>query len=202
MKYSEYVNVFHEQIKNFGIDSSHEEILLIFPYFEKKVFKKGEVFLKEGECCNEAYFIIRGLVRSYQVLPNDNEKTYIICREHNIFTEHSSFMSRKPSTDNLEAMEETEVLFISHENLMNLYKKYHIWDTIGRIICDQNYIVSLARLKSLMNDDALKRYKRYLKSFQNILHRIPQNIVASYLGITPQSFSRLKRELDDRVKIL
>jgi CRP-like cAMP-binding protein len=195
MKYTEYLNDFHTQIKRFGITPSFEETLLIFPYFERRLFKKGEVFLKEGECCNEAYFILKGLVRSYNIQPNGNEKTYAIFFEHYIFTEHSSFMSRKPSTDILEAIEETETLFISHEKLMILFKNYHVWETIGRKISDTNYIVSLLRLKSLMNDDALQRYRKYLNLFRDVLDRIPQNIAASYIGITPQSFSRLKKQI-------
>jgi CRP-like cAMP-binding protein len=198
MKYSEYINAFYEQTKKFGIDPPLETIALIFQNTERRLFKKGEIFLKQGDVCNEAYFIVKGLVRSYSILPNGTEKTYIICRENNIFTESSSFMSRKPSTDFLEAIEETEVLVISHETLLGLYTKYHVWETIGRKISDLNYIVSLRRLKSLMNDDAEKRYQRYLKSYQNVLDRIPQKIAASYLGITPQSFSRLKRELETK----
>jgi CRP-like cAMP-binding protein len=196
MKYSEHINAFYEQTKKFGIDPPIEVIGLIFENTERKFFKKGEIFLKQGEVCNEAYFIVKGIVRSYSILANGTEKTYIICRENNIFTESSSFMSRKPSTDFLEAIEDTEVLIISHENLLGLYDKYHIWETIGRKISDLNYIVSLRRLKSLMNDDAEERYKKYLHSYRNILDRIPQNIASSYLGITPQSFSRLKRELE------
>ena len=196
MKYSEYINAFYEQTKKFGIDPPIEVISLIFENTERKVFKKGEIFLKQGEVCIEAYFIVKGMVRSYGILPNGTEKTYMICRENNIFTESSSFMSRRPSSDFLEAMEDTEVLITRYEKLLGLYEKYHVWATIGRKISDLNYIVSLRRLKSLMNDSAEFRYKSFLNSYRNVLDRIPQHIVASYLGITPQSFSRLKKELD------
>ncbi len=189
---------FIERIRFFGVDISDKELELFFPLVKYKVFKKGQIFLREGEVCNEAYFIVKGIIRSYNILPNGTEKTYIICRESNIFSEHSSFISRKPSTDYLEAIEDTIVYFITYENLKNLYDTNHSWATIGRKISDQNYIVSLGRLKSLMNDDAEKRYRRFLKSFQNVLDRIPQNVVASYLGITPQSFSRLKREIEQK----
>jgi CRP-like cAMP-binding protein len=195
MKYSEYINAFYEQIKHFGVNPTKEDVALIFANTERKKFKKGEIILKQGEICNEAYFILNGLIRSFTVLPNGNENTYLICRERYIFTEHSSFMSRKPSTDYLEAIEETEVLVTTHETLMSLYKNYRQWETMGRKISDKSFIVSLIRLKSLMNDDAEKRYKRFLYSFRNVLDRIPQNIAASYIGITPQSFSRLKQQI-------
>lgn len=129
-------------------------------------------------------------------MPNGAEKTFVICRENNIFTEHSSFISQTPSTDFLETLEDTEVLFIKYDDLMTLFNQYHAWESVGRKISDINYIVSNDRLRSMMNDDAITRYKRFLHSYQNILPRIPQNIIASYLGITPQSLSRLKKGLE------
>jgi CRP-like cAMP-binding protein len=197
MKYSEYINAFYEQIKHFGVNPTKEDVALIFANTERKKFKKGEIILKQGEICNEAYFILNGLIRSYNILPNGNEKTYLICREQYIFTEHSSFMSRKPSTDFLEALEDTEVLVVTHETLMSLYSNYHQWETMGRKISDKNFIVSIIRLKSLMNDDAEKRYRSFLYSYRNVIDRIPQNIAASYIGITPQSFSRLKQQIGE-----
>ncbi|PWK26938.1 CRP-like cAMP-binding protein [Arcicella aurantiaca] len=185
-----------EKIMFFGVYPSESEIEFLRPYLISKTYKKGEIILKAGDICTEAYFIKKGLMRSFQMMPNGNQKTYIISRELNIFTEHVSFMSQTPSTDFIEAIEETEVVAFNYEDLMSLYTKYHVWETIGRKISDINFIISQKRLRSMMNDDAATRYKKFQHSYQNILHRIPQHIVASYLGITPQSLSRLKRELD------
>ena len=97
----------------------------------------------------------------------------------------------------METLEDTDVLYIKHDDLMILFKKNHAWESVGRKISDINFIVSKDRLRSMMNDDAITRYKRFLHSYQNILHRIPQNIIASYVGITPQSLSRLKKGFDN-----
>jgi CRP-like cAMP-binding protein len=185
-----------EKIMSFGVIPTEEDIALLIPYLKTKVFKKGEIILKAGETCTEGYFIKRGILRTFQMMPNGNERTYIITRELNIFSEHVSFMSQNPSTDYVEAIEETEVIVFYYEDLMNLYEKYHVWETIGRKLSDINFIISHRRLRSMMNDDAATRYRKYQHSYQNILHRIPQRIVASYLGITPQSLSRLKREIE------
>jgi CRP-like cAMP-binding protein len=197
MKYSQYINAFYEQMKHFGVNPTMEEVALIFENTYRKSFKKGEIILKQGDYCNHAYFITKGLVRSFNVLPNGTEKTYLIWRENYICTEHSSFMSKKPSNDFLEALEDTDVLVTSHEILMSLYRDYHNWETMGRKISDKSFIVSLARLKSLMNEDAEQRYSTYLKTFRNVLDRVPQNVAASYIGITPQSFSRLKKQIGE-----
>jgi CRP-like cAMP-binding protein len=169
----------------------------VVPFIHHKTFKKGEIILNAGDVCKEFYFITQGLLRSFHRMSNGSERTYVICRENNIFTEHSSFIAQTPSTDFIEAIEDTEVLYISYEDLMTLYKKYHAWESVGRKVSDINFVVSKDRLRSMMNDDAITRYKRFLHSYQNILHRIPQHIVASYLGITPQSLSRLKKGFED-----
>lgn len=169
----------------------------VIPFIHHKTFRKGEIILNAGDVCKEFYFITQGLLRSFHRMSNGSERTYVICRENDIFTEHSSFISQTPSTDFIEAIEDTEVLYISYEDLMTLYKNYHAWESVGRKVSDINFVVSKERLRSMMNDDAITRYKRFLHSYQNILHRIPQHIVASYLGITPQSLSRLKKGFEE-----
>jgi hypothetical protein len=79
---------------------------------------------------------------------------------------------------------------------MYLFKTYHSWETLGRNISDANFIFSQKRLRSMMNDDASTKYSKFKKYYENIAHRIPQNVIASYLGITPQSLSRLKKETE------
>lgn len=177
----------------FDKNLTHKDFANLAPFIHPKKFKKGEIILSAGDVCDEFYFIINGLLRSFHRMPNGVEKTYVICRENNIFTEHSSFISQTPSTDFLETLEDTEVLYIKYSDLMTLFGQYHAWESVGRKISDINYIVSKDRLRSMMNDDAITRYKRFLHSYQNILQRIPQNIIASYLGITPQSLCRLKK---------
>lgn len=99
--------------------------------------------------------------------------------------------------DYLEAIENTNVLSFSYDDLSELYQKSHEWESIGRKISDTSFMVAKNRLRSLMNDDAQTRYMKFLNSYQNLLTRIPQHIIASYLGITPQLLSRLKRELEN-----
>jgi CRP/FNR family transcriptional regulator, anaerobic regulatory protein len=191
-------NLFKEQIKKMGTVLSDESIALLTSILKEKSFKKGEIVIHAGEVCTEAYFITKGLMRSFSQIPNGNQKTYVISCEHNLFTEHCSFITQKPSLDSIEALEDTDVLYFSYLDLMNIYKKSHELESVGRKISDINFAVAKNRFRSLMNDDAPSRYLQFLHSYQNLLDRIPQNIVASYLGITPQSLSRLKREIENK----
>jgi CRP/FNR family transcriptional regulator, anaerobic regulatory protein len=191
-------NLFEERIKKLGTSLSKEGAVLLISILKEKSFKKGEIVLEAGEVCNEAYFITKGLMRSFHQIPDGNQKTYIISCEHNLFTEHCSFMTQKPSLDSMEALEDTDVLYFTYDDLMEVYKKSHELESVGRKISDYNFALAKNRLRSLMNDDAPKRYLKFLKTYQNLLSRIPQHIVASYLGITPQSLSRLKREIEEK----
>jgi CRP/FNR family transcriptional regulator, anaerobic regulatory protein len=196
MKFPPQLAAFKQRLSVLGANPSDKDISLLLPFVRKKKFKKGELILKAGEICRESYFIISGLIRSYHKMNNNTEKTYIICKENNLFSEHSSFVSQKPSLDYIEALEDTEVYYITYDDLIHLYNSNLNWAIIGRIISDVNYLVSKNRMRSLMNDDATTRYKGFLETYKTALNRIPQNIIASYLGITPQSFSRLKKDFE------
>jgi CRP-like cAMP-binding protein len=196
MKYLTELIAFKERLHFLGAKPTDEDINLLLPFVHKKKYKKGEIILQAGEVCRESYFIISGLIRSYYKMKNGAERTYIICKENNLFSEHSSFISQQPSLDYIEAIEETDVFYVSYDDLVNLYNTNLNWSIIGRIISDLNYIASKKRMRALMNDDASTRYKVFLKTYKTALHRIPQNVIASYLGITPQSFSRLKKEFE------
>lgn len=194
MKTPPEVLAFRDRLNALGISTNDKDISLFLPIVRGKHIKKGEFFLNKEEVCKEAYFVVKGLVRSFQKLPNGSEKTYVICHENHIFTEHTSFISQTPSSDYLEALEDTFVLYFTYDDLMELYNKSHAIERIGRKLSDVNFILAKTKLISLMNDDAVTRYLQFLKYYKDVLHRIPQNIIASYLGITPQSLSRLKKE--------
>jgi CRP-like cAMP-binding protein len=190
------IAAFRDRLSVLGIQSKEEDFKYIIPILQKKSFKKGAIILKKGEICKETYFIVKGLVRSFQILPNGNEKTYALSHENRLFTEHTSFISQTPATDFLEALEDTDVLSFTYDDLMKVYKKSHALESVGRQLSDVNFIAAKKKLMALMNDDAATRYRDFLKTYKDILPRIPQNIIASYLGITPQSLSRLKKEFD------
>lgn len=186
-----------EYLRSYGVSPSINDIDELTQILKIKSFKKGESFLEIGEIGNEVYFMLKGIARSYYRFPNGTEKTYFIYHENSIFTDSVSFISQKPATECLEAIEDMEVVAIEYEKLMDLFSKNHVLESIGRRISDTNFVFSQKRLRSMMNDDATLRYQKFKKYFGQISLRIPQNIIASYLGITPQSLSRLKREIGE-----
>jgi CRP-like cAMP-binding protein len=190
------VIAFFKHINTLTKTPTIEELSLILPYVKHKYFKKGDSILKVGDISQEAYFNVKGMARSYHKLPNGTEKTYFILIEQTIFSDYASLITQTPATENIEAIEDMEVYYIKQADLMYLFDTYHVWETLGRNISDANFIFSQKRLRSMMNDDAATKYTKFKKYYEKIAHRIPQHIVASYLGITPQSLSRLKKEMD------
>ncbi|MDZ7897211.1 MAG: cyclic nucleotide-binding domain-containing protein [Arcicella sp.] len=196
MRFTAELEEFRYRLSVLGISYQEDDLKIIAPLLKIKSFKKGDIILQKGEICQEVYFIVEGLMRSFDKLPNGNEKTYVICFENQIFTEHTSFISQKPATEFLEALEDTEVVFFTYQDLMKVYEISHRFESIGRKLSEINFITTKNKLITFMNDDAKKRYEVFLKTYQKVLPRIPQNIISSFLGITPQSLSRLKREMN------
>lgn len=197
MKFLPEVLAFRNRLNALGISVKDEDLKLFLPIVCRKEIQKGEIFLNEGEICKETYFIVKGVVRSFQKLPNGSERTYVIGTKNHFFSEHTSFVSQTPSSDYLEAIEDTSVLYFTHNDLMELYDKSHAIERIGRQLSDAKFIMAKTRLISVMNDDATTKYLHFIKNHEGLSHRIPQNIIASFLGITPQSFSRLKKEFEN-----
>lgn len=185
-----------KHLKSYGIEPTDEEISIFISFIKYKSFRKGETIIEKGQVCNEAYYSLKGFARTYDRLSNGTEKTYLIFAEHSFFTDHASFISQKPATEYLEAVEDMKVMYIEYVDMIGMFNKYHNIESFGRRISDVNFIFSQKRLRSIMNDDALTRYKKLIKHYGEFSSRIPQNVIASYLGITPQSFSRLKREIE------
>lgn len=87
-----------------------------------KTFKKKQIVLRVGETYKEAFFIKKGLLRIYHQVSNGTQKTFVISKENNLFSEHSSFTSQKPSTEYIESLKETEVLYFRYDDMMKLYE--------------------------------------------------------------------------------
>ncbi len=191
------IKKFYEHIQFFGLSPSLKDLSLMYPFIKQKTFKKGELLLQVGEISQEVYFNYKGMARSFNKHPNGSEKTYFIITENTIFSDYASLISQTPATENIEAIEDMEVYCLGYKDLLHLYANYHVWEIFGRSISDMNFVFSQKRLRSMMNEDASTRYTKFMKYHGSVAHRIPQQIIASYLGITPQSFSRLKKEVGD-----
>jgi CRP-like cAMP-binding protein len=166
--------------------------------FHKKV-KKRENLLKEGQICSEICFILRGGFRQYHLIDGE-EKTTFFSFENDFACNYESFLTRKPSDVTIEALEDCEVLYFSNETINRLYRLYPKYEVFARLIAETVYLCAMERLKTFLLNSPEERYRKFLTQPEStlILERVPQHYIASYLGITPVSLSRIRSRLSQQ----
>lgn len=161
--------------------------------FKPKSVKKNELLLFQGQICNRIYFVVKGCLRLYYIA-DDVETTVWFSFENNSAIELSSFLSGLPSDYFIEAIEDTEILSFPKSELENLYKNHPEMESIFRVFWEDVILTILERFTALQKYSAEKRY-RDLMDQPKYMQRIPQKYLASYIGVTPTSLSRIKRNL-------
>jgi len=174
------------------ISVSDDETQLLKQLFTEKHIKKGEHFLSEGQVCRTVAIISSGLVR-YYVNDDGNDGTYYFGSEGNFVCDYESFLPQVPSTKNIQALEDTSLYIISYDGLQQLYQGIKEGERLGRLGIEQVFVNVLQQLTSFYKDSPEERYRRFLQSYSGISQRVPQYYIASYVGIKPQSLSRIRK---------
>ena len=160
-----------------------------------KVFKKGDFFVKAGQLCNQIGFLNKGIGRVYYTTDGKEVTSYFNAGVRNMFVcSFTSFLSRKPSFENVHFLDDSELLILEYNKLQELYIKSPAIQQLGRVMAEYNYVLSMERIYSLQCAPALERYKSMLRIYPGLMNQIPHHYVASYLGITPESLSRIRKE--------
>ncbi len=162
--------------------------------FTRRSLKKGHHFLQSGKVNNYIAFLTKGLVR-YYVYKNEQEATIEFTKEGEFVADYQSFMSREPSIQNIEAIEDCDMLVLDYHGLQEIYSETHNGNLLGRLIIEHRFSIMLKQLLSLYMHTPEARYKHFLEHYNDIGQRIPQYLVASYIGVQPQSLSRIRRRL-------
>ncbi|GAB2602182.1 Crp/Fnr family transcriptional regulator [Spirosoma areae] len=161
--------------------------------FESHTIAPGDYFLQAGEVCRYVGFITAGLVR-YYVLDDSEEHTYDFSPEETFVCNYESFLSQTTSRRNIQAIETTMLLRISYDNLQKLYQTLQHGQQFGRLVAEQLFVATLQKLTSFYRETADERYDNFLRLFPGLADRVPQYVVASYIGIKPQSLSRIRAQ--------
>ncbi len=186
-----------EALKNF-IDSMELTNKSGWDFFssklKKETYKRKAVLLKMGETENYLSFIQQGAARLY--LPKeDNDVTFKFIFEHEFVTAYDSFLTQKPSVYQIETMMETSLLRISYEDLQEVYDKTEKGNLIGRKIAETLFMKKAQRELSLLNQTAEERYLDLFSNHPRLLKEIPLKHIASYIGVTPQALSRIRKRI-------
>jgi len=176
------------------IDITEAEESVILSAFEETSIKKKKDLLVPGQFCDYVYFITKGCLRSYYVDKKGMEHIYQIRMDNNWISDLESFFSQRPSKYYIEALEDSHLLCISMDRLEQLYAEVPILERYFRILFQKAYINALERLNQSMWEPANERYEAMLKEQPDMLQRVPLVYIASYLGITPESLSRIRKK--------
>lgn len=178
--------------RNIVLDQAELEIFQSM--FRHRKFRKNQYILQEGNIADQESFVIKGLTRTYEVNPKGQEHILFFGPEDWWVGDLYSFLSGIPSSYNVDCLEDTEVLQISKQNLELLYEKVPKLNKYFRILLQGAFISSMQRVSATLSKSALERYQEFRKRYPHIEARIPNHQIASFLGITPQSLSRIRRE--------
>ena len=175
------------------IDLDPKEIDCIKLLWKEKSIKKGDLFLAEGQICKQVGFIVNRLMR-YYINHDGEDKTYAFARENNFICNNESFIPQIPSTKIIQALEDCEILQISYEDLQLFYKSVKQAERFGRLIIEQVFIQTLQDLSSFYTDTPKLRYEKFIKEHPDLQQRISQYHIASFVGVKPQSLSRIRKK--------
>jgi CRP-like cAMP-binding protein len=164
------------------------------PYFEMRKFKKKAILLDIGKVSNEVFYIIKGCIRLYCEKDGEELSTYFFTE--NMFAgSYDSFLSRRPSKVAIETLEECEVLVLSHEAQEKLYDIFPKMNEFIRKAIEQRFVLLHDLFISYLLNSPKERYLMLQKDRPELLQRIPQHQIASFLGVTRVSLSRIRNRI-------
>lgn len=173
---------------------SKSDCAVIENLFVRKTLKKGEFFLQEGKICRNLGFINKGLV-CYYVTSEDRELVHNFARENEFIAHYESFLHKTPSPKSILALEPTELVCISYNKLQELYATLTNGERFGRLHMEEVYTAALQHIISFYTSSPQKRYNQFVRNRTDLLQRVPQYYIASYIGIKPQSLSRIRKRM-------
>ena len=163
---------------------------------QRRVIEKKSIFLKVNEIENQISFIESGIVRLF--IPKDNsekEITFGFSFKNQFISAYDSFLTQSPSVYQLQALTETTILSLTYDDLQSVYKSTQIGNLIGRLTAEDLFLIKSNREQNLLNLTAEQRYLKLFKERPELLESIPLKYISSYIGVTAQALSRIRKRL-------
>ncbi len=162
--------------------------------FYKTECAKGELILSEGDVGDFIAFIETGLFRFYHV-KDGSEKIITFWFSGDVFSEYRSYLTNTPSRNYIESMQDGVIWKLKKKHMSEMYEKHPKLDRLGRKVTERIYLKLADRIDSFLQDSPKERYLDLLNRNPKLVQEIPQYMIASYLGISPESLSRLKKRI-------
>jgi CRP-like cAMP-binding protein len=175
-------------------DINEKDEKLICKFFKFETLDKNDFFLKSESYNNKIAFIKKGLVR-YFVYKKEEESTLEFTKEGEFIAEYQSFINKQKSIQSIQAIENCELLVITYENLQKLFNETTCGNLLGRVVVEHRFNIMINQLLSLYMHSSEERYNYFVKNYSDLVQRVPQYLIASYVGVKPQSLSRIRRRI-------
>ncbi|WP_310380629.1 Crp/Fnr family transcriptional regulator [Flavobacterium sp.] len=174
---------------------SPEEELLFLSKIEIKNYKAKTILLSAGEVCKYSYFVNSGLLRSFNINDNIVEHVLSFACQGWWIGDMYSFLSQKPGNLFIEVLEDAEVVLLSKENQELLYKQIPKLERFFRILTENSLVANQERLMDNLSLSAEERFEKFCNKYPTLIQKVPQKHIASYIGVTPEFFSKMKSKL-------
>lgn len=176
------------------VSPTEKEMEMFLKCFTLKTYKRKEVVIEEGQVCRYIWFLNKGLARDFYYR-NQAEHTSDFFIENSFLTNYESFLTRKPSIGSIDALEDCEMLMISYDSLQKLYNESNVWEKTGRIIAERLFLRAKRRKDDLIANSPELLYLFLVQERPQVIQRVPQYYIASFLGISPEHLSRIRKKL-------
>lgn len=180
------------------VSLSDEDVPRITEAFKLRTIRKRQYLLQAGDVARHENFVCKGLLRAFTVDPDGHEHVVMFGMENWWVNDLYSFLTQSPATQHIEALEDSEVLQVEKDDLENLYQEIPQLNKFFRILLQNAFVANQQRALAAISQTAEEQYLGFIRRFPSLDQRVPQNQVASYLGMTPETISRIRKQLASR----
>ena len=191
-----YELFFRQMNEKVGLTKEEEEI--IRTYLTRKKIRKKQFLLQEGDVCRHIAFVEKGMLRAYTIGEKGTERIIQFAMEGWTISDLYSFLTSEPATYAIEAIEDSELVLISQQANTELLEKLPRYETYMRILLTNAYIALQRRINSVISNTPEERYNTFTALYPEIVRRVPQHMIAAFMGLTPETLSRVRSKKSRR----
>ena len=181
------------------IHLTREEFDLCRQFFAPKKLRKRQFLLHEGDVCKHLAFVNNGCLREYTVDHKGEEHIIQFAIRDWWISDLNSFLGGSTSTHNIDAVQDSDILLLEKEARANMLEAVPKMERFFRLLLEANHVATHKRINASLSASAEERYLAFIKTYPALVEQVPQSQIASYLGITPQSLSRIRKDLAQKV---
>lgn len=174
-----------------------EEAKVLAEHNPVRMFKKGTTLLREGETPDKCWFVLKGCVRQFHII-DGSEKTAFFYTEKQAIAPTSNYENQIPSDYYLSCVEDTVASVTNLRTIPEMFKKYPKFESLSLIFMGQDYSETKESFANFKTSSPEDRYLHLLETRADLLHRVPQHHIASYIGVTPESLSRIRKRISEK----